>query len=100
MIEMTPQNTQSMPEDIVINYGSGLLIVRPDGTIQTIYNDCLKPVLEQGTVSIKRASHVEPDHNGEWVADMSPVNGPQLGPFPLRQTALEAEVRWLYQNTI
>ena len=48
-----------------------------------------------GSVSIRRASHVEPNSTGHWLADLSPVGGPVLGPFKWRSQALEAEVRWL-----
>ena len=48
-----------------------------------------------GPLSIRRASHVEPDDQGRWIADLSPVDGPQLGPFEHRSAALEAEVAWL-----
>ena len=48
-----------------------------------------------GQVSISRASHVEPDAQGRWWADLTPVHGPTLGPFSLRSDALAAEVAWL-----
>lgn len=48
-----------------------------------------------GPIAIRRASHVEPDGDGSWWADLSPVNGPKLGPFPLRTQALDAEIAWL-----
>jgi len=46
-------------------------------------------------VSIRRASYVEPDDHGQWWADLHPVGGPCLGPFPRRSAALAAELRWL-----
>jgi hypothetical protein len=49
-------------------------------------------------VKVKRASHVEPDRNGKWVADLAPVGGPQLGPYRLRQEALSAEVAWINKH--
>jgi hypothetical protein len=45
-----------------------------------------------------RASHVEPDDRGRWLADLSPIGGPVLGPFDRRSEALEAEVTWLEEN--
>ena len=38
-----------------------------------------------------RASHVEPNDQGRWFADLAPVNGPILGPYTRRTEALEAE---------
>ena len=51
-----------------------------------------------GPISIRRASHVEPDSEGKWWADLAPVNGPKLGPFTKRSEALEAERAWLEEN--
>ena len=51
-----------------------------------------------GDLRIRRASHVEPDALGWWWADLSPVGGPNLGPFRLRGQALEAEVTWLSER--
>ena len=48
-----------------------------------------------GQLTIRRASHVEPDEAGRWQVDLSPVGGPRLGPFDRRSTALEAESEWL-----
>jgi len=42
-------------------------------------------------LQITRASHVEPDKDGFWWADMGPVDGPVLGPFKNRTEALGAE---------
>jgi len=66
------------------------------GTITAIYNDALVPLFENGHVSIKRASHVEPTPAGQWEADMSPIQpGVVLGPFTTRRRALDAEIEWL-----
>ena len=72
------------------------IIVGRDGTVRMIYDDTLVNIMaEIGRATVKRASHVEPDDNGKWYADMAPVNGPILGPFNLRAEALKAEVEWL-----
>ncbi len=62
-----------------------------------IYSDDLACLLTEGQASIRRASHVEPCEGG-WSADLSPVDGPTLGPFDLRVTALAAEAKWLEVN--
>ena len=41
-------------------------------------------LLGLGKLQITRASHVEPDLDGNWWADMGPVGGPVLGPFGTR----------------
>jgi len=48
-----------------------------------------------GRVQITRGSHVEPDEDGRWIADLAVVQGPRLGPFALRSEALDAEREWL-----
>jgi hypothetical protein len=61
-----------------------------------IYSDAAVFLRELGyNQQVKRASHVEPTDSGQWTADMSPVGGPVLGPYPLRAQALAAEVAWL-----
>ena len=73
------------------------LIVSPDGTIRAVYAEAIDlGVL--GNLVISRASHVEPDERGRWLADLTPVAGPVLGPFDLRSEALEAEQAWLVTN--
>lgn len=75
------------------------LAISPDGSVRFIYDDEAACLLEEGKVEIRRASHVEPE-GMTWVADMSPVNGPRLGPFKTRKEALEAEHSWLIQHDI
>jgi len=43
---------------------------------------------------------VEPDEQGQWSAELSPVQGPILGPFDLRSHALAAETAWLERHLI
>lgn len=73
------------------------IIVSPQGVLRSIYSDDLTVIFEAvGTPTTRRASHVEPSIDGDgWVADLSPVGGPKLGPFAHRSTALEAESQWL-----
>ncbi len=76
------------------------VIVAPDGSMRTVYADSAAPLLAAvGAVRISRASHVEPGGGG-WVADLSPVAGPSLGPFPTRAEALAAELSWLHSRDI
>ena len=70
------------------------LVVSPSGTIAAIYNEAID-LATLGTLTVRRASHVEPDAHGGWSADLAPVGGPVLGPFPYRSAALAAEVAWL-----
>ena len=49
-----------------------------------------------GDVQTRRASHVEPaPNNTGWMVDLTPVNGPILGPVRLRTDALAIERRYL-----
>jgi len=81
-----------------------------NGIMRAVCSDALEAVLAPmgleftdqtapaaGEYTVSRASHVERSVGG-WFADMAPVAGPVLGPFPTRQTALDAEVAWLRQN--
>jgi hypothetical protein len=70
------------------------LIVQSDGVVRCIYGEAIE-LASLGQVCISRASHVEPDENGSWWADLSPVNGPRIGPFHRRTEALDAERNWL-----
>ncbi len=75
------------------------LLIRSSGEIQAVYSEELDlGVL--GPRSIARASHVEPDETGKWLADLSPVNGRTLGPFTLRSQAIEAEIAWLTEHLL
>jgi hypothetical protein len=70
------------------------LLVRPDGTVRAIYDESIDLAV-LGTPTITRASHVEPDRDGRWRTDLTPVGGPVLGPYGRRSEALEAEHAWL-----
>ena len=70
------------------------LVVGVDGMARCIYDEALD-LREIGKLQITRASHVEPDRDGFWWADMGPVDGPILGPFRSRTEALGAEREWL-----
>jgi hypothetical protein len=73
------------------------LVVDAGGSVRCIYDEVLD-LREIGTLKITRASHVEPDAEGYWWADMGPVDGPVLGPFRNRSEALEAERGWLIRR--
>jgi hypothetical protein len=70
------------------------LVVDAGGSVRCIYDEVLD-LRELGQLQITRASHVEPDAEGYWWADMEPSGGPVLGPFRSRSEALGAERGWL-----
>ena len=70
------------------------LVISPGGTVRAVYSEEID-LDSLGPVVITRASRVEPDERGCWLADLSPVVGPVLGPFRRRSEALEAELAWL-----
>ena len=74
-----------------------LQIVVGEREIRFIHQDDLAEALQAGKAVTRRASHVEPGKGG-WSADLRPVNGPVLGPFNRRDTALQAEDNWLRQQ--
>ena len=74
------------------------IVITADAELRFIYTDELQPLLELGRPTVRRASMVEPTEDGRWSADLSPVDGPLLGPFVLRSEALTAEIEWLTQN--
>jgi hypothetical protein len=71
-----------------------VLVIEPGGQVQGLYDEVLDLAC-LGSLSIRRASHVEPDEQGCWWADLAPVRGPTLGPFVRRSLALAAERAWL-----
>src|SRR6202044_1665807 len=70
------------------------LIVDAAGSITCLYDEAID-LAALGRFSITRASHVEPNEQGQWFADLAPVSGPLLGPFIKRSEALESERLWL-----
>jgi hypothetical protein len=70
------------------------LIIDPCGEVHCIYSEAIDLGM-LGPLAIRRASHVEPDGEGRWWADLAPMQGPRLGPFARRSLALDAERAWL-----
>ncbi len=73
------------------------ILVTRTGVVHCVYDEMID-LSALGRVEILRGSHVEPYPDGAWRADLSPVNGPVLGPFRLRSDALAAERMWLETN--
>jgi hypothetical protein len=69
--------------------------IRPDGAVRFVYDDALRGLLALGQATIRRASRVEPTPDGQWTADLGPMDGPVLGPFETRAVALDTERAWL-----
>ncbi|MCE9553853.1 MAG: hypothetical protein K8T91_10835 [Planctomycetes bacterium] len=70
------------------------LVISPTGSIRCVYGEEID-LAALGSLAVTRGSHVEPNANGAWCADLAPVGGPVLGPFPNRSQALAAEQDWL-----
>jgi hypothetical protein len=75
------------------------LVIQPDGAVQCLYDEAIDLHM-LGRPVIRRASRVEPNADGHWHADLSPVGGPKLGPFHHRSDALAAEATWLAANRL
>jgi hypothetical protein len=82
---MTPPSLKEPPLSLRIN---------TDGDTQWVYDERVD-LSSLGSPHLRRASHVEPEADGSWWADLVPVNGPRLGPFACRSAALTAERAWL-----
>jgi hypothetical protein len=70
------------------------LVIDRQGNVRCVYGEEID-LAALGQLSIRRGSHVEPDSDGKWWADLSPVKGPRIGPFDRRSDALDAEGAWL-----
>ncbi len=73
------------------------LVITPSGDIRCVYSEMLD-LASFGSLTISRASHVEPNTDGHWLADLFPVAGPVLGPFEQRSQALASEQEWLSRH--
>ena len=73
------------------------LIITPKGQVRCIYAEAID-LTTIGRMSISRGSFVEPNADGQWNVDLSPVQGPRLGPFTQRSAALQSEVDWLERH--
>jgi hypothetical protein len=73
------------------------IVITPNGIVKCLYGEGID-LHALGQLSIERGSHVEPTPEGQWTADLSPVAGPQFGPFHNRSEALDAERNWLEKH--
>ena len=73
------------------------LLIETSGAVRCVFGEVID-LGQLGQLSIRRGSHVEPTPDGQWTADLAPVQGPLLGPFPTRTAALNAEVSWLQEH--
>ena len=73
------------------------ILIEPGGIIRCLYGEAID-LATLGPLTIARASHVEPTADGQWLADLSPLSGPVLGPFVCRSKALSAEEAWITEH--
>ena len=73
------------------------MVVERNGNIRMIYDEAIN-VRHIGELSVRRVSQVEPVEYGLWIADLSLLNGPILGPFEARSEAIEREIDWLRKH--
>ena len=75
------------------------LVIDPGGVIRCLYTEAVD-LASLGPAAVRRASHVEPDADGRWTADLGPSGGPVVGPFDRRSEALAAEAAWLETHAL
>ena len=75
------------------------LVVETRGTLRCMYSEAID-LATIGRLSIVRGSVVEPDSEGHWITDLSPINGPILGPFLSRSIALAVERSWIEDHIL
>jgi hypothetical protein len=73
------------------------LVVSAAGLVRCIYTEAIDLSLF-GQPVIRRASSVEPDEQGSWQVDLSPLQGPVVVGFATRSQALAFEVNWLRRH--
>jgi hypothetical protein len=73
------------------------LVITSTGQVRCVYDETID-LTSLGRLNVTRASHVEPHLQCQWFVDLTPVLGPQLGPFLRRSDALAAELAWLLNH--
>lgn len=104
------------------------VVISPSGEVRALYSPLTAQIAKAmgGPVTTRRASHVESTADlspqaretiarqrnlpatydldvffaERWWADMTPVNGPVLGPYDTREKALDDEKVWLEEHNI
>lgn len=75
-----------------------IIAINPEGVATFVWSDELAKLKTEGNCKIERVSNVEPNDQSEWMADMMLISGPILGPFETRQEAIDAELRYIWDN--
>lgn len=57
------------------------IVIAPDGTLQFVYDDALRGLLDLGEAEITRASHIEP-RGTRWTIDFAPIAAALPPAFP------------------
>ena len=73
------------------------ILIESTGAARCLYGEAID-LSSLGELQISRASHVEPNADGQWLADLTPLAGPVLGPFAARRDALVAEAAWITEH--
>ena len=78
------------------------LLITADGSTQYIHSDEAAAFCEELPLRTQRASTIEPDEQGQWWVDLSPVGGPRLGPYApsQRARAVKDEIEWVRQHVL
>ena len=77
------------------------IAVSISGEVSFIYDEELEALEKSGASSTSRASNVEPEGDGTWTADFSPIgHNVRLTGFKKRSEALAAEKQWLEDNIL
>lgn len=74
--------------------------INPDGMVEMLYTEKIDIASIGKIIDIRRASHVEPTAEMQWISDMTVSGGPVLGPYDIRSEALAAEIDWLEREKL
>jgi hypothetical protein len=80
---------------------SFVVTVSDDNITSFVHDDEMAAMLNgHGESLTVRATHCEPQANGNWAIDLGPSGGPVVFGFESKRDALFAEVQWLEQNVL
>ena len=87
--------------------GTPRRVLLHNGKIKALYEDGFSPKMLEalgGKAEIRRASHVEAPARSlakvEFEVDLGPSGGPKMTGFGSYKEAVQAEIRWINENTL